>query len=98
MTAQHTPAPWAVGKIDGTCIFAISQDGKRTSVADTWHEDNAAMIVKAVNAHQVLVDALTEIKGWTNASLTFGSDGNYRSTVRDVLVRASQALTAAEAA
>jgi hypothetical protein len=55
----HTPLPWHA---DGRCIQA--QDGNigllNLARDDRTSEANAAFIVRAVNSHQALVDALEE--------------------------------------
>jgi hypothetical protein len=66
--AKHTPVPWKyitnvgptralIVEPDGTTIMECHANvGSRSTFAA-----NAALIVKAVNCHQVLVDALREL-------------------------------------
>lgn len=91
MTGKATPRPWKVGfksKItDQTRIETV--DGK-CSLANAWggsHNENAKLIVKCVNAHDELVEALNKVKEeleFINAPSKHGWD--------DLLIKVKQAL------
>jgi hypothetical protein len=99
---NHTPTPWALS--DRFREDIVDREGELLASAysmdiggDHAAAANAAFIVRAVNSHEQLVAALAEIKSWTDAALTFGFSDHQRDTVRDVLVRATEALKAVEA-
>ncbi len=59
MTGKHTKAPWVIfkagiGEENGDGIASLWREGEE-------REANAALIVRAVNAHEALVRALEEI-------------------------------------
>ena len=64
--AEHTPTPWMVTSWDDrTTISPVNEDAVIATLwpfmrahGDLPHEANAAFIVKAVNMHEELVDAL----------------------------------------
>ncbi len=66
MNTQHTPTPWTLEAIkDGDEIssFSIQMGGVEIASvsnmdAEPVNADNAALIVKAVNSHGALLDAL----------------------------------------
>jgi hypothetical protein len=76
--SEHTPTPWTFQRApkptDGQydCAIAAVIDGERHIVAETFgrvasnvfpnSEANAAFIVKAVNSHDLLVQAMTSAK------------------------------------
>lgn len=105
--SEHTPTPWAldigtyfstndpylrsVTGPDGETVrvkgFALSS-GKGT-------EANTALIVRAVNAHTLLVDALTEVNDWIkNWAPTFIYDDEWDETYAKI--EAALALAKAE--
>lgn len=69
-TAQHTPTPWYLNVVDGSQLelFAKDEDGSTVCTAlvhgpaGEWrtvgpiHEANAAFIIRAVNAHEDLLN------------------------------------------
>jgi hypothetical protein len=70
--AEHTPVPWRVHTLYLSEIYA-TVDEKRMQIADIsgacsqLDEANAAFVVKAVNAHDILVQALEFIRdGYDN--------------------------------
>jgi len=78
-TAQRTPTPWKVSLTDDTMI--VDATGREVAAIDgdynnpdEWPlmEANAAFIVKAVNNHSALVEALTTLlpmaKGYAHAN------------------------------
>lgn len=68
----HTPAPWRVeadekgGEIQGYDIRTDSEEivGQEGILGGPIGEANAAFIVRAVNAHEALVDALRGALYW----------------------------------
>lgn len=56
MTAQHTPTPW-----DEQCGIV---SGNGSMVATFGTEEDAALCVRAVNAHDALVEALRECEDY----------------------------------
>lgn len=66
---EHTPTPWAVDYLDKHGQRVVRSE--HIEVCTCWHhcvgaiekemEANAALIVKAVNSHQALVDALRDV-------------------------------------
>lgn len=74
MKAQHTPTPWKLGhwsqqlvenEFGNTCVAVCPKDraNYRLGIPRTEAEANAALIVRAVNAHAALVEALEH---WIN--------------------------------
>ena len=62
---EATPRPWRVRNNSGRHHeYFIESDSSRWSIADNIVEKDAALIVKAVNSHQALVDALTNSHKW----------------------------------
>ncbi len=66
MTGKHTPTPWfcfkaGIGEESGDGIVSLWREGEE-------REANAALIVRAVNAHEALVKAgtglLTRVDFW----------------------------------
>lgn len=62
----HTPAPWHIAD-GGICSVECPEDGSNVICLEPEHmmkaslarwPDNAALIVRAVNSHEALVDAL----------------------------------------
>lgn len=69
MAEKHTPTPWKYGHV-GTDALWIGPDYNRTPVAHIDHNmeyardnsrANAAFIVRAVNSHDKLVEALRQM-------------------------------------
>lgn len=73
MTTKHTPTPWTLSQYTNYEGFSIvSQDGE--CLAERWYDKartvpqnevlkaNAAFMVRAVNGHEALVEALTKIQ------------------------------------
>jgi hypothetical protein len=64
----HTPLPWRINKKDGTIVRGEGSDWDSVKLHSDWIEGawegddeaiaNNAMIVRAVNSHKALVDAL----------------------------------------
>ena len=59
MTGKHTPTPWVIfkagiGEENGDGIASLWREGDE-------REANAALIVRAVNAHEALVEALESL-------------------------------------
>ncbi len=70
---KHTPTPWHIRDVDTYTIR--SQHGCEVARAARHHipadeiKANAAFIVRAVNAHDALVEALTKAQGHIKCSL-----------------------------
>ena len=78
--AQHTPTSWI-----------ISENGERTRDLEEvafYAGPNAAFIVRAVNAHQNLIDVMTEIIRWADTV-----DAPYKDRAISIM---KQALAKAE--
>lgn len=61
--SQHTPTPWTVTNassayMEGTIIMGPDATHE---VAGVWMKENAAYIVKAVNNHERLLEALKRL-------------------------------------
>lgn len=84
--SKPTPTPWKIEKafkpvhpIEG---FILKRDDDvRHPVALVTKEANAAFIVRAVNAHQELVDMVKTYKGWI-------SDSRRLVAINDLLAKA----------
>lgn len=70
--SKHTPAPWSLFG-NGHCIKGKLNDGEAgiaicSMQARTPEENaaNAACIVKVMNAHDRLVEALTDLEVWAS--------------------------------
>lgn len=66
MTKEHTPTPWKVYLYGGV---QIGQEDTGEAVCSMWGdkqegEANASHIVKCVNMHDELVEALVRMKQW----------------------------------
>lgn len=60
----HTPTPWSY---DGNCTGHISQGG--AAIAKAYCEADVRFIVRAVNAHEAMVEAMEALLpsvGWSN--------------------------------
>ena len=64
-TAQHTPTPWRLGRW-GTSIVGPAGDVIALEGPHAAPEHDLAFIVRAVNAHDALVEALQAILYETN--------------------------------
>lgn len=80
---KHTPTPWRAAQtrasevIWADSIIAILWDGSGTigcAAATETDRANAALIVRAVNAHDALVRALRETKAWIETLRTVNRD------------------------
>ena len=81
-TTGHTPLPWQVGfsfkdKIytDSRRIADCHDDDPCPSVTTEEEQANAARIVRAVNAHDALVDALDEARAYIDKLHEFLPEG-----------------------
>ena len=54
---QHTPAPWITGGCSGRMIRSRDSYLEDGFLADVYTKANAQFIVRAVNAHDALVEA-----------------------------------------
>ena len=62
---QHTPTPWKVeGPFLERSIFGEKDLVTRLVGTDPTQASNAAYIVRAVNAHEELVETLKGVKAW----------------------------------
>lgn len=104
MNAQHTRTPWRVMSKEGRYIAAANEAGVDVVIADLRNEhgcvtpstkDNAAFIVRAVNAHDELVAALRDVEGRLSdlARLSLAGQGYWRAVkrARAALVKAGAA-------
>lgn len=69
---KHTPTPWT---FDGNCGGYISQSGER--IARAYALNDAAFIVRAVNCHDELVEALSNAR-----SILVAFAGDPRQTIQ----------------
>ena len=93
---QHTPTPWH--QVDNTGALVIDLNGNvmaHCAVQDelpmTERQANAAFIVRAVNSHEELIEALKEVTEWLAASCTT-SDGAQTEAIK----QANSAIARAE--
>ena len=97
MTTKHTPLPWRVGR-NSTDYCVFHGDEKFVADCDTsddmegTDEDiaNAAIIVRAVNSHAALVDAVKTLSLVLKAACS-----DSRGAVADALEKADAALSLA---
>lgn len=79
---NHTPTPWAVGPKKLQDVLIVNSAGTQYIAATFGHnygEDNAAFIVRSVNAHDALIEALelardciTSCAGWAHKDAQSG--------------------------
>ena len=60
MTAS--PRPWVIGQFSGTGLHYYIDAANDDQVADVYEFDDAALCVRAVNAHDALVAALEAVQ------------------------------------
>lgn len=67
-TPKHTPTPWTIEKPSKGCDVPIIHGSKFEEIAVMMHElseeeieANAQLIVKAVNSHEKLVEAIKDL-------------------------------------
>lgn len=98
-TPSHTPTPWFIknGQLKGQGLTTgVLYGGNPTEL---WRA-NAAFIVKAVNCHEELVEALQETKKMTDEllrTMDIDEDHWYRDDLVGLRVSVIQALAKAEA-
>ena len=68
----HTPTPWKQGFKDNQCIYADYKNVANVQCREKEWQANAEFIVRAVNAHEELVEAC---KGAIEQMEGFLSDG-----------------------
>ena len=80
---MHTPTPWRVGDAGHTIFGPPNGKPSPETVATMKDRDNAALIVRAVNSHEALVEAIKEAHHYI---LDDAMDGNVEANrVLDVL-------------
>lgn len=94
MGEKHTPAPWHYGHV-GTDALWIGPGYNQTPVAHVDHDmeyardnsrANAAFIVRAVNAHDDLVEALRAARQYLEGGNPLHASGGHRNTdLRDLI-------------
>jgi hypothetical protein len=101
MNAQHTPTPWMVEE-DGEGVQTISRGGGRdgdivTNIryADSRGKADAAHIVKCVNAHDALLEAVRICLRAEKERRAKLKDGAPASTYTDARIAKIQAVLAA---
>lgn len=77
--AEHTPTPWRVGSLAPQGIGVWARQGPiNVQPAIAAGLDDAAFIVRAVNAHDALVEALADLRTRFRAALIqIGSDAEF---------------------
>jgi hypothetical protein len=92
---EHSPLPWSTGQLDNGRADYIFASGQ--AIADCEfssngmvNEANAAMIVRAVNAHAQIVAALTQIAAIENKD--FGPDWEEIEEARAIAEKALASL------
>lgn len=108
MTTHATPRPWKVGYRDESCNdLVITDDNDEGNIAkmhpvcrvvpQPFYKDtqgpNAALIVRSVNIHEALIDALRSIAGH---SKEFGSIEDPETMLCRIEEKAKRALALAE--
>src|SRR5258708_33287008 len=53
--STHTPTPWS---LEGVYFSHYNDKDERVSIWSSVHTDDAAFIVRAVNSHEALVEAI----------------------------------------
>lgn len=105
--SDHTPTPWTLELEDTTYsnCFEVQAEGKTIAHVESWNgedndaqeeaEANAAFIVRAVNAHDNLVEALKNLRGNIDVS-TINTSAKATAKWGELIVRAEAALKLAE--
>ena len=103
MQSEHTALPWAAVEINHDLRHwqIVHYDDRRSAhyaadvrpvggMGDDLHEANASLIVRAVNAHEELVEALRQIAAWSGD----GRSHQIHELAHDLLDRIDQERTA----
>lgn len=94
--AKHTPTPWATGPTAGNHQHLIyGQDdpsGKTVALVYTDAND-AAFIIRAVNAHAALVEALANLHAWADRCTPDGLSNKEWAEFDSAVQEAGAALT-----
>jgi len=97
---KHTPTPWKINalfNIAGANDRPVGTTG--SNGLEGWYEeniDNAKFIVKAVNCHDDLVEAIKEIVGFCYPNGLFRGESNMAGII-DIACMAKEALEKADA-
>lgn len=98
MSDKHTPTPWSVGRADygARYVYAATEDepGEVARMIAEPVEANARLIVRAVNSHAALVEALRETQAWIHEYIC--SAVVCPAKCQEPCVQARAALAAAE--
>lgn len=94
--AEHTPTPWKVQMVkewgqEVEYPQVVTPDGiicnGLSLIPGFSREANAAFIVRAVNSHDALLEALTNVMGWYDSSAVaqamskIGEQAHYHATI-----------------
>lgn len=83
---KHTPGPWRVGDAGATVFGPKKPDGSLPEIiASRLKGDNARFIVRAVNCHDELLEALRNI---ANDSRFWQLDSSYQEQARAAIAKA----------
>lgn len=75
---EHTPTPWWIGSLAAGGVGIWADQGPITvQPAKAAGLDDAAFIVRAVNAHEALVEALDRTLNWLTSYPGGGALGAY---------------------
>ena len=92
---EHTPTPWNVAKarvLQGREHWTIeTKNGRNTPVSAILKEEDAAFIVRAVNSHEELLEALIAALPYVETAL---EDQGYKPGVVDRMTRQIRAAIA----
>lgn len=108
---EHTPTPWRIEAV-ARGAFSILAGNQPTAIAETYEPNqsmrvwtgaddpraNAAFIVRAVNAHDALVEALSELLANHVALVECGDCGNWDVETEKEVIQARAALSLAKGA
>lgn len=89
MTTNHTPTPWRIGDAGHTVFGPPNGNPSPKIVAYDLMRDDAHLIVRAVNSHHTLVEALQAL---LKAGAMFNAWGDYGSHPAAEQARAALAL------
>lgn len=99
MTTQpkHTPTPWRaeLSTIYGPLIEPLNPDGPDDPICSVINKPDAAYIVRCVNAHEAMLEALKATRDWLNDKATIERDEYKANGYAHHVLRLSEAIAKA---
>lgn len=96
--SEQTPGPWRVGDAGHTVFGPKTDNPSPQTVASNLSRANAALIVKAVNSHQELLDALLYLEEYLAALIVSGALNHGAIDIGEAQARTAKARAAIEKA